>query len=484
MTDPLISLDRIRDSQPADPGNTRWRAVLSRTWPLNRAHAGADMRRAYHMLAEAYPDTRVLSYPSGEDCGSWTAPPEWEVNHARLTGADGVVYADWHAHPLYLFTYSPAFSGTLSRQDLEPHLFSAPGRPDIVPFHFRNQYRHWETEWGFCLPHRVHAALPDQDYRVDIDTTFTPGAMDMVEQVHVGESADSLLLIGHFDHPAMANDGLVGCLAGHEALARLAGRRTRLTYRMLSSVEIVGSVFYAGREAKANSVREALFLAMPGADAPLRYATSFGGNAFVDRAARHVLSIADPEAPIIPFRSPDGYGNDEIAFDVAGINIPCGSLQRFPFVDYHSDRDTPAVTRDDHFEAFVDLILKIIDIAERNSRLVPRFTGLPCTSKPDIDLYLAPPGFSNTRQQPNRTTLELLDRLETDADRETAGRFGRNFNNLMNYLPAIADGRATTLDLAEAANVPFAVADVFTDMWVEKGLLDKPWSPPFGGAPS
>ena len=54
----------------------------------------------------------------------------------------------------------------------------------------------------------------------------------------------------------------------------------------------------------------------------------------------------------------------------------------------------------------------------------------------------------------------------------------------MNYLPAIADGRATTLDLAEAANVPFAVADVFTDMWVEKGLLDKPWSPPFGGAPS
>ena len=93
---------------------------------------------------------------------------------------------------------------------------------------------------------------------------------------------ESLLLIGHFDHPYMCNDGLVGCLAGHEALSRFSSGKTKLTYRMLSTVEIVGSVFYAERLAKENNVKEGLFVASSGADAPIVYQTSFKGNSVVD----------------------------------------------------------------------------------------------------------------------------------------------------------------------------------------------------------
>ena len=51
----------------------------------------------------------------------------------------------------------------------------------------------------------------------------------MAEQIHLGKNKDSLLLVGHFDHPQMCLDGLVGCLAGHEAISRIKKIKTKLT---------------------------------------------------------------------------------------------------------------------------------------------------------------------------------------------------------------------------------------------------------------
>ena len=49
--------------------------------------------------------------------------------------------------------------------------------------------------------------------------------MEMAEQVHQGTKKESILFVGHFDHPQMCLDGLVGCLAGHEVLERLKGKK-------------------------------------------------------------------------------------------------------------------------------------------------------------------------------------------------------------------------------------------------------------------
>ena len=80
---------------------------------------------------------------------------------------------------------------------------------------------------------------------MDIRTSFSKGKLEMAEDVHFGKNDDSFLFVGHFDHPQMCLDGLIGCLAGHELLHRLKKQKTKLTYRMLSTVEIIGSVFYA-----------------------------------------------------------------------------------------------------------------------------------------------------------------------------------------------------------------------------------------------
>jgi aminopeptidase-like protein len=455
----------------------RWQSALRRLAPRNRVHVSADMSACYGELADMYPGTRLLGVASGERSGSWTAPPAWEVDHARLIAPDGSVVVDWHTQPLSLFTYSPPFRGIVDRGALDAHLFSIPGRPDRTPFHFRNQYRHWAPVWGFCLPHKVREALPEGDYRVEIATRFEPGRMEMVEQVLPGEHGDSVLLVGHFDHPHMALDGLIGCIAGHEIVSRLAARPRKLTYRMLSTVEIIGSVFYAERWAGEAEVREALFVATAGAEAPISYQTSYGGASAIDRAMRHVLSTAHPGADIDPFRR-GKLGNDETAFDVAGVGIPCGSIMRAPFGEYHTDADTADAVVEARMEEMIELVLRVIDMLERNAVLTPLFAGLPCLSAPELDLYISGALMSQTQQEMSPATRRFVDALAERPRAETLAR-ADGLAWLMNLLPAMLAGRVTTLDVAEQVSLPFEAVDAYTDLWVEKGLLAKRWQHPF-----
>jgi len=445
---------------------------------MQRVHSGPEMAKAWRMLIEAYPHCEILSWPVGHEVSYWKVPPAWILHCGILTDPNGKVIADSNWNPLHVFCYSPPFKGAITLEELDKHLFSNPHKPERIPFHFRNQYRLWEADWGFCIPHMVRENLPDGEYYVDINTEYDDSApMEGVLQTHEGQLSDSLLFVSHFDHPAQTCDGLLGCIAGHEVITRLSGRNTRLTYRMLSSVEVVGSVFYATERAVNDGVREAMVTATAGARGPLVYARSAHEQAFVDRAMIHILKHAYPESKNVPFRST--LGNDEGAFDVAGVNIPCGSFMRWPFPEYHTDADTPDAVDDELFETFVRLIMRMIDIAEHNSVLLPRFTGLPCLANPDINLYISPARISGIGAGEDPNSARLMERLLDESTREEARQYADSFNYLMKLLPVLADGTNTTLDVAERCNLPFFLVDAYTDMWVEAGLLEKRWVNPF-----
>lgn len=460
----------------------RWRQALAELTPLERYHAGPGMTAAYDGLRCHYPGVELIAYRTGDRVGTWTVPAGWVVHHGRLTDPQGRVIADHAVHPLHLFAYSPSFSGPVPLEELQAHLMSDPSRPDAIPFHFRNQYRPWAAEWGFCLAHRDRERLVEGTYHVDIRTEFVETDMLLGLQSHEGEHADCLLLVGHFDHPAQAGDGLVGCLAGHEVLSRMAGRRTRLTYRMLSTVEMVGSVFYADRRARADGVREALFSAMSGVRGPLVYSRSAHETAAVDRAMAHVLKHCGEPWEAVGFR--EAVGNDEIAFDVHGVDIPCGSLMRWPHPDYHTDRDTAESMGEAQMEAFIRILQRVIDIFENNALLTGRFMALPQLSHPDTDLYLSPTSMSGVVLSGDPLAQRLMARLPDEAARAEARAAADNLNLMMSLLPPLADGRHTTLDIAERSGVPFAVVDAYTDLWREKGLLDKTWINPFAAGKS
>lgn len=460
-----------RDNPP------RWQRIAERLAPTGRGLVGSQTEAALAVLDEAYGGIECLRVAPGDSSQQWQVPPGWEVESARLYDPDGNIIADYSWHPLYLFTYSPPFEGEVELAELESHLLSDPGRPDVIPFHFSNQYRHWAAVWGFCLPHRIREQLSDGHYRVEIRTRFTESHLTVGHKVHAGQRLDSVLFVSHIDHPGQCADGLMGCLAGQEVMAGLAGQETRLTYRMLTTVEIVGTVFYARDHVSAHNVREALFLEMPGTDAPLVYARSARGQATVDRIMAHLLAHSSMPSRQVGFR--EAIGNDEIALDVAGVGVSCGSLMQWPYPHYHSNEDTPERINPEHFDIFVGLVQRLIEIFERNARLRPRFVGLPCLAHPDIDLYLTPPRDPDPEKEPNRVAARFLRHLPTVEDREAAVQNSVRLANLRNLLPALADSTTTILDLAESAGVPFRLVDVYTDLWVQAGLLEKTWYDPF-----
>jgi aminopeptidase-like protein len=216
---------------------------------------------------------------------------------------------------------------------------------------------------------------------------------------------------------------------------------------------------------------------MPGTNAPLVYAKSATGRSVIDRVTTHLLEHEYVDCKIVGFR--ESIGNDEIALDVAGVNIPCGSLIQWPYEHYHTDGDTEDKICKFDFERYVDFILEIIKVLENNARLVPKFDGLPCLAEPSINLYLVPPKNCLSDLEDNMTFSVLLRQIDSDEKRRKTLKYGRRLEHLRNLIPALADGKITTLEIAEHSGVPFFLVDAYVDLFVNAGLLEKRWVNPF-----
>ena len=451
--------------------NSNWHDCLKKVWKLNRTHVSKEMSESYNILISTYRGSKLYKFKSGEEFNGWTIPYSWDVNDARLIGPDGNVLCSWKKNKLSLWMYSESFRGTISKKELLNHLLTDSKRPNATLFHFRNQYRHWNKEWGFSMPYNIYKKLKDGDYEVDIKTEKTKGDMRMVEYTHKGKYKDSFLLVGHFDHPQMCADGLIGCLAAKELIKRLSKLSTKFTYRALSTVEIIGSVFYAKKYAKKNKIKEALFVASSGIDAPLHYQKSFN-DSFINKAMEHLLKIHHPKTKISNFRQ-GPLGNDEIAFDNNAVNISCGSIMRGPFKEYHTDLDNINIIKEKKFEEKIELLKDLIFILENNSVYKSNFTGLPSLNSQKYDLYLSPINIS--KKQNKHALNHKLGKVISKKSFKFISKYPEKLNIMMNIFPNICNGKFTTLDIAIKIGLPFEVVYEYSKMWANKNFLKITW---------
>tara|TARA_B100000035_G_scaffold315035_1_gene333572 strand:+ start:1086 stop:2474 length:1389 start_codon:yes stop_codon:yes gene_type:complete len=452
----------------------KWQNALDEIWYLNRAHVGSEISLGYKKLKKFYKDINIFGYKTGSEVNGWKVSPGWDVKKAFLKEVSGKIIADWSKNKLSLWTYSPKFKGTIKKNDLLKKLFFDKKRPNRTLFHFRNQYNFWKYEWGFSLPYNKVKKLKDKNYVVDIDTKFFKSKLEMAEQVHKGSKKESILFVGHFDHPQMCLDGLVGCLAGHEAIESLKKTKTRYTYRMLSTVEIIGSVFYAKYKAKKNFVKQAAFLASSGAPKDLHYQHSFSKNNLIDVVSKHCIKYFDNNFKTSEFRK-GPLGNDEVAFDVGGVNIPCGSIMRAPFETYHTDLDIPTGVSSKHFKETVELIKEIIFTIDNNCFIKRNFSGLPRLSSKKNNLYLSPSRVSGVNQKfDDEIYNKLFVNIHPKMKKYLLDNSNR-FNHLMNSIPNMSNGDKTILDIAEFVGLPFRFVNNYLNLWEKKGLIKKNW---------
>jgi aminopeptidase-like protein len=420
--------------------------ILRDLTPLNRAVCSLGYDQAVDYLREELP-FRVISVPSSWEHNGWVIPPSWDVEEARIV-KDGRTVYDGTAHPLGVIGLSKSFSGTVSLEELRRHLHYDHRDEDSIPFHYRQQFRSWIRDWGFCMPKRIFDRLVSGDYQVVIRSTEAPGAMKILEYKHQGSLDLTFVLGGNLDHAGVANDGLSGCVVGLEVLRRLRGRKTKFTYSLVLSPGIIGSELYlAGLNSFERSrILEGIFLEMLGSGTPL--AVQESRQSMV--SALHALKASLDQLGL-PFRTGPFESiivNDEYVWENYGI--PMLSFSRFPYPEYHSSRDSTEIIDQASLNEAVDALIGAVDRLEDSPMIAKKFEGNICLSNPQYDLYV------------DYGQIALGDAFSDHR---------RRMRGLMDFVPAL--NRPVSVK-AVADHVGLAEQETleYLQRWAAKGLID------------
>jgi aminopeptidase-like protein len=355
--------------------------LIEEIWFLNRDLVSEGYDRALARLAAELPMT-IHEVPTGAKVWTWTVPEAWSCHEAYLETLGGKRLIDVADHPLHVISYSLPFEGEVSRAELLQHLHVHPHLPDAIPYVFKV----YQRDWGLCATQTLRDSLKDKRYRVVIRTQFTPGTLKIGEVLVSGESDECFVIAAHLDHPAMVNDDLSGVVVGLEAARRLlAGPKPYYSYRFLFLPETLGSIAYLSQhEHLIPKMLAGLFLEMLGNDAPHALQTSFQVDSPADTCLVAALRGAEPEAYVGAYRTV--INNDERQFNAPGVRVPMLSLSRvvdpylpasryYPYRQYHSSLDTPAIISADCLEKSVQLVLELLSAFDRNRYIVNRFKG-------------------------------------------------------------------------------------------------------------
>jgi len=414
--------------------------------PLDRAVCSRGYDRAVEYLCEELP-FRVISIPSSFQHNGWVIPPSWDVEEARIV-KDGHTVYNGANHPLGVIALSSSFSGKVSLEVLKSHLHYDHRDPDSIPFHYRQQFRSWSRDWGFCLPKRIFDQLVPGEYEVIIRTAETPGAMKILECKHQGALDSTIVLGGNLDHAGVANDGLAGCVVGMEVLRRLQGRSTKFSYSLVLSPGIIGSELYlAGlTQVERRQLLEGIFLEMLGSATPLAVQDSRRDMVSTLHALKGSLDALGLPFKAGPFESI--IVNDEYVWENYGI--PMLSLSRFPYPEYHSSRDNVEIIREESLNDAVEALIGTVERLEASPIVLKKFVGNICLSNPQYDLYV------------DYGQIALGDSLSEQR---------RRLRHLMDFVPAL-DRPVSVKALADHIGLEEGEALEYLGRWAEKGLID------------
>jgi aminopeptidase-like protein/aminoglycoside N3'-acetyltransferase len=377
------------------PPAARMRDMLNALAPLRRDIISDGYDASLDALARQVPMT-IHECPTGTEAFTWIVPEKWVCKEAWLETLEGERLFSYADHPLHVVSYSLPFEGEVSREELFQHLHTHPRLPEAIPFGFK----YYERDWGLCCSQRLKDSLTAERYKVRIKTEASFGTLKVGEAIAPGRSEDCIVLCAHLCHPGQANDDLTGLVVGMEVMRRLQARTAlRYTYRLLLLPETIGSVAYlSANQSLIPKMKGGLFLEMLGRSHPFILQRSFAADSEVDQCFALGLQSLAPEAAIQPFRSQPG--NDERQFNSPGVRVPMLALYRivprdhpdWPYREYHSSEDTPALVKDSDLEESCDAVLRMIDTLEQNAVPKNEFQGEVFLSRYglNIDWYAHP----------------------------------------------------------------------------------------------
>lgn len=381
--------------------------ILEKLWRLNRIFCSSDYDASLEYLSTFLP-FNIHQYSATQPYKGWVIPPKWELVKGEIRCRGKVIYeAD---HPLKIIGISKSFRGQVSVDELKKHLHYDHRNPHNIPFHFRQHYRAWDRDWGFCVPQTFYDALDEDRYEVEIITKESDGYLKIAEYIKPGKLQEGFAFVAHLDHPGMANDDLSGVAVGVELLHRLSQIETKFTYRLVLVQEIIGSVFYLDNElSKTDPILESCFIEMLGSKTPLSLQHSRSGRSCLEKELQTALIKSGQQVKQGAFRSI--VCNDECVWESYGI--PMSSLSRFPYPEYHSDKDNMSIMSQEYLSEAVDILYDTLIALDKRILLKKQFEGVYSLAHPSFDLYIDPgqPAFNTLPTGSSGKLRSLMDEI-------------------------------------------------------------------------
>jgi aminopeptidase-like protein len=406
-------------------------------YPICRSITGDGIRRTLASISSRVP-LQTFEVSTGTPVFDWTVPKEWNIRDAYIADSSGKRVVDFQQCNLHIMNYSVPVHAIMPLSELRQHLFTIPKHPDWIPY--RTSY--YKEDWGFCLSHTQMLELKDGSYEVCIDSTLEDGHLTYGECYLAGRSSAEVLISCHACHPSLANDNLSGLTVATFLAKFLSERDLHYSYRFLFIPGTIGAIAWLARNRKAvGRIRHGLVLTCIGDASGFHYKKSRRGDAEIDRAVRHVLTLYTKSPEMIEF-SP--YGYDERQYCSPGFNLPIGCLMRSvwgTFPEYHTSADNLEFIRPVQLAESLRVCVAISDVLENNRRY--------CNLSP----YCEP--------QLGRRNLY----------RSTGGEGIGTETNALLWTLNLSDGKHSILDIAERSGVPFSAISEAAELLCQNGLL-------------
>jgi aminopeptidase-like protein len=434
-----MNVERYRHEQLAtdDIGEEIF-AFAAEIYPICRSITGNGVRETLRAIS-AHIKVEAHEVPTGTAVFDWAIPREWNIREAYIKNAEGEKIVDFAQSNLHVMSYSVPVRQRISLAELKQHVYTLPDQPDLIPY--RTSY--YAENWAFCMPHRLLESLRDEPYEVVIDSSLTDGYLTYGEYLHEGDTEDEFLLSAHVCHPSLANDNCSGVALLTHLAKRMAGLRTRYSYRFLFAPGTIGAITWlACNEERSQRIKHGLIVSMVGDGGGPTYKKSRRGNARIDRAVVHTLRHSGLTPSILDF-SP--YGYDERQYCSPGFNLPVGLFQRSKFGEipqYHTSADNLDFIAPNHLAQSYRLIAETIDVLEN-----------------DLVYYNTMP-----KCEPQLGRRGLYGMVGGDKDVVAA-------NMAMLWILNLSDGMHSLLDIAERTDLPFAVIRRTAQLLQHHGLL-------------
>ena len=377
--------------------------IFEKIGPLPRHINSPSYDLALSALAEKY-RLEIHKYDSTHNHNGWVIPPKYHVESAHIKFNGELIY-DGCSHPLGVISYSKSFSGKVTKEELLKHCYYDHRNEEWIPYHFRQSYRPWDRDWGFCLPKKIIENLRDGIYDVEINV------IDGVEELKIGrgylkgKSDLNIALCAHLDHPGLVNDDLSGVVVILEALEKLRDANLNYGIEVFVVPEIIGTQYYLNN----NKVPfEGLFVESVGQGGDFCLQQSLNGVSIMDSIASNLV-VNNYSGQVASFRSV--YGNDEINFESFGCPMP--SLTRGVFAGYHSSEDNVSNISYDCVSEAISLVVDIVKGYQSHCIIEKKFIGVIALANPMHNLYVDPGQIAFGMPGESAELRKIMDALPT-----------------------------------------------------------------------